>query len=126
MSNLTLLHQRVTDLHGKRDLLLPKVEEDEVFRWSELARTITILDNDERSELICRTEAWSGRAAAHASYQPKKKYSGWLADMWKAKPGVLHRQVKPQEQQRLEIYISGTTVSNPNLIMDAKRQEWEK
>ncbi|CAK0903419.1 unnamed protein product [Prorocentrum cordatum] len=125
-SNLTLLQLRVTDFHGKRDLLLPKVEEDEVFRWSELVRTITILDDEERSELICRTEAWSGRAAAHAAYQSKKKYSGWLADMRKAKPGVLHRQVKPQEQQRLEIYISGTSVSNPNLIMDAKRQEWEK
>eukprot|EP00959_Pyramimonas_sp_CCMP1952_P351229 7358430-Pyramimonas_sp.AAC.1 len=85
-----------------------------------------MLEDDERAELISRTEAWSGRAAAHASYQSKKKYPGWLADMWKAKPGVLHRQVKPQEQQRLEIYISGTAVSNPNLIMETKRQEWEK
>eukprot|EP00959_Pyramimonas_sp_CCMP1952_P285272 5964910-Pyramimonas_sp.AAC.1 len=117
MLNLTILQRPIADTEAKRDKLLPKVEEDAVFRWTELVRTTTVLEDDERAELIGRTEAWAGRAAARASYQSKKKCAGWLAGLRKAKPGVLHRQVKPREQQHLEIFLSGNAIANPTAIM---------
>eukprot|EP00959_Pyramimonas_sp_CCMP1952_P416022 8716350-Pyramimonas_sp.AAC.1 len=59
--------------------------------------SLDLVDAAALPELLERTRRWADLSNARAMMASRSAFMNWVQEIWSAKPGAVHRHVKPAE-----------------------------
>ncbi|CAK0859205.1 unnamed protein product, partial [Prorocentrum cordatum] len=120
--------QLIEQLDGKSDELYfgKKQDPQEVFVWKGMVLSLDLVDAAALPELLERTRRWADLSNARAMMASRSAFMNWVQEIWSAKPGAVHRHVKPAEAPVWESKDSwGTVTSDNQAMLQGLAKEWQ-